>query len=596
MADRYGLTGNWNSTGSWSATDGGASGASFPVAGDRVFLTSNTGTITVNVSSACGDFTMTGGTLAGSSALAIDGSSSWGGTISYTGTITYKATATGKTIANNGKTLASNIVFDGVGGGWTRTDAGVTTGSITLTNGAFSDGGFSVTCSSFLSNNSNVRSLTKNGNWTITGSGTIVNFTTTTNLTATFDNTKDWLFTYTGATTTAMNFSSSGLAAVGNLKFSGSGTYSAQITGNHASGTFRNIDFTGFAGTYAGGIALSLTGDLKFANTMAISGTLHTITFVGSGTQTITSAGNTLNKALTIAGTGTVQLADALNTGGQILTLTSGGFNDGGFSVTTGSFSSSNANVRSITKTVQWNITGTGTCVSLGTITNLTASFASAWNLTNSSATARTFGGGALALGELKISAGTMAQGVGSTGATFTNIDFTGFSGSWSAATSGSVNVTGDLTLSATMTVTDGTPGVSFTGTGLQTITSNGVALNRSINVNGTGNTVKLADTYNSGTRNILVIGGTFDSNQKTITAAQISPNGASAAKVITITNSDVTLTGTTTVFGVFSSTVSTTTVNALGSTIHVGSAWAVIRSTAATTWAWRSARRPTPR
>lgn len=65
MADRYfvpGGTGNWNSTTNWSATSGGSSGASVPVAGDDVYLDGNsgTGTLTVNVASACRSFICTG--------------------------------------------------------------------------------------------------------------------------------------------------------------------------------------------------------------------------------------------------------------------------------------------------------------------------------------------------------------------------------------------------------------------------------------------------------------------------------------------------------------------------------------------------------
>ena len=38
-ADRYSVaTGNWNDVLTWSATSGGVSGASFPVAGDNVFI------------------------------------------------------------------------------------------------------------------------------------------------------------------------------------------------------------------------------------------------------------------------------------------------------------------------------------------------------------------------------------------------------------------------------------------------------------------------------------------------------------------------------------------------------------------------------
>lgn len=52
-ADRYSISsGNWNSTSTWSATSGGAPGASAPVAGDNVYIESNH-TITVTADAEC---------------------------------------------------------------------------------------------------------------------------------------------------------------------------------------------------------------------------------------------------------------------------------------------------------------------------------------------------------------------------------------------------------------------------------------------------------------------------------------------------------------------------------------------------------------
>ncbi len=59
-ADRYSVaSGNWNSTSTWSASSGGASGASVPVAGDNVYIESNH-TITVTANAACANITFTG--------------------------------------------------------------------------------------------------------------------------------------------------------------------------------------------------------------------------------------------------------------------------------------------------------------------------------------------------------------------------------------------------------------------------------------------------------------------------------------------------------------------------------------------------------
>lgn len=63
---RYAVaTGNWDSTTVWSATPGGAAGATAPLAQDNVVFTSGVGAITVTVNSRralCNDLTMTGST------------------------------------------------------------------------------------------------------------------------------------------------------------------------------------------------------------------------------------------------------------------------------------------------------------------------------------------------------------------------------------------------------------------------------------------------------------------------------------------------------------------------------------------------------
>ena len=86
MADRYwvGAGGNWNSTLKWSASSGGAAGASVPTASDDVYFdaNSNTGTTawtaTVNVASAARSVIISGLdaklTLTFTSTLQVNGS------------------------------------------------------------------------------------------------------------------------------------------------------------------------------------------------------------------------------------------------------------------------------------------------------------------------------------------------------------------------------------------------------------------------------------------------------------------------------------------------------------------------------------------
>lgn len=72
MADRYwvGGTGTWNttSTTNWSASSGGASGASVPTASDSViFDQSSTYTVTLTGALTCLNFTVSAGTVTFSS-------------------------------------------------------------------------------------------------------------------------------------------------------------------------------------------------------------------------------------------------------------------------------------------------------------------------------------------------------------------------------------------------------------------------------------------------------------------------------------------------------------------------------------------------
>ena len=97
MANRYWVTGgdgNWNSTTNWSATSGGASGASVPGAADTATFdaSSGSGTATLDISPTIQTLTCTGftGTLAfGTNTITLNST----GTI-FTGATTMTVTGT----------------------------------------------------------------------------------------------------------------------------------------------------------------------------------------------------------------------------------------------------------------------------------------------------------------------------------------------------------------------------------------------------------------------------------------------------------------------------------------------------------------------
>jgi len=204
MANRYwvGGTGTWNttSTTNWSASSGGASGASVPTVADNVFFDqAGTYTVTMTGALACLDITVSAGTVTfatgTSPTLNIRGSMSLlAGTVwSSTGGITFSSTTTGRTITTNGTVIGTSITFNGVGGGWTLGSAlTLATGNfgITVAAGTFdtsSSGNYNISCGTFSSTGSSVRAINFNastitfgvgvssGIWTISGTNLTIN-------------------------------------------------------------------------------------------------------------------------------------------------------------------------------------------------------------------------------------------------------------------------------------------------------------------------------------------------------------------------------------------------------------------------------------
>ena len=316
MANRYwvGGTGTWNgtSTTNWSASSGGASGASVPTSADNVFFdaNSNTGTTAFTVTMAtvtavCADFDASAVdgvmTLAGTVNLDVYGSLSWPVlslfTRSYTGITTFRATTTGKTINTNGRAFASNVVFDGVGGGWALASALTTPSNLQLNNGALDLGGFTASGFSFSSNNSNTRTLAFNGGtYVITGTAnsstqTLWNAVTATGLTITGTPTVNVInnSTNSGFTRAFSHGSGAGGNEANSVNLNiQAGDVGSLVTLN---GTFKNVNFTGCSSTLNNGTRY-IYGDLIVGSGMTLTAGANATVFAKtSGTQQITSAG-----------------------------------------------------------------------------------------------------------------------------------------------------------------------------------------------------------------------------------------------------------------------------------------------------------------
>jgi hypothetical protein len=120
----------------------------------------------------------------------------------------------------------------------------------------------------------------------------------------------------------------------------------------------------------------------------------------------------------------------------------------------------------------------------------------------------------------VKVTAGTGTINIPTTGARVGSLDFTGFSGSW--ISNGVQNVSGNLTLSTTMTDA-GTHLIQFGGSSSQTITANGRTINRTCYFNDT-NTKILADNFTT-TGEFRLIQGTLDATDKNVSAATFFSN-----------------------------------------------------------------------
>lgn len=187
MAARYWVGGNdnWDGTAGtkWATTSGGAGGAAVPTSADDVFLDNGAGTgnVTITASATCKALDCTGyvNTLAGSSALQVNGSIIVvaGMTLSYTGTITVNATST---ITSNGQTFPGSFIFLSTIT-ITLADAFVVTGNFTLNAGGTSlFNGFTASIGGNFAinapfNTASTTSFILNGTGTWSGGGRVCN-------------------------------------------------------------------------------------------------------------------------------------------------------------------------------------------------------------------------------------------------------------------------------------------------------------------------------------------------------------------------------------------------------------------------------------
>lgn len=254
--------------------------------------------------------------------------------------------------------------------------------------------------------------------------------------------------------TTSGGAGGASVPGVGDDVFFDGNSGASTITIGAAPGNCKNIDFTGFVGTFnISSFGLGIYGALTLSATMTLitNGGGAIAFYATSGTNVITTAGKSFACTITFDGvSGTWQLADNLVLTGDIV-LTNGAFDANNFNVTCSTFDSNNANVRTITMgSGTWRMIGSGTPWNLQTTTNLTFNCdTSTLKFTRSGGTTAFFqgggltyynfwnattGGGALEIqgsntfNDLKIEPGSFLNVLGVTTQTFTTLTVNGTS------------------------------------------------------------------------------------------------------------------------------------------------------------------------
>ena len=335
-------SGNWGQagvSGSWSATSGGAFNVTmFPLAQDTAVFPAATypasgSTITINANYNIGTIDMslrTSNTMTlatGTTTPAIYGNwiNGTGITISGTGTLTFAGRTT-QTITSAGRSFTQPITINSPSGSVTLQDA-LTTGTgvtTTLTSGTLDFQSYTLSTGLFNSSNSNTRTIAfGTGKIECTGTGTVWTTSTVTGLTTTGTQ----VVNVTSVGSTAITVTPGALSEANSISYNFTGgTYALTFLGTGLNGV-RNVNFTGFAGTWAAIVASTIYGNLTLSTGITLTATGNALTFgATSGTQQITTNAKTIDFPLTFNGVGgTFQLQDALTMGStRTATLTNG--------------------------------------------------------------------------------------------------------------------------------------------------------------------------------------------------------------------------------------------------------------------------------
>ena len=270
-ANRYSVaTDTWASTATWSATSGGASGASAPVAGDVVFIQNNF-TVTVGAAAACATLNIASGSTltVGGFTLTVSGATSLSGTMTFnsaTGTKTFTGNVTINSTGNWNETAAAVFAF----GGNLQND-----GTFTASTGTHTFSGTTKTISG--ANPIAIPSLTISG--TTTNNGTLTVSTTLAGG-STLTNGATGTLNYGGSTSIAPTLTAT--AAGNTVNYTRPGNQTVKPT------TYSNLTVSGSGAKTTSSVTVN--GIMTMAGTASVSpvptyGANATLTYDGSAAQ-----------------------------------------------------------------------------------------------------------------------------------------------------------------------------------------------------------------------------------------------------------------------------------------------------------------------
>jgi hypothetical protein len=460
-----------------------AAGAS----GSIVAITNNSWVRDLNFTGFLGTFTAGTNTynIAGSFTLVSDMLY----TVSNNSTYNFVANTTGHTInlgpnpVNGVPQQIGNVVFNGVGGGWTLlTQLRCSASNITLVAGALNLNNNNANCDIWTCTGTGVRSIAFGSSGVVEAGGlgtvTLINFANLTN------------FSYTGTSRifVAGNSTGTGTINIGTTGCTEANAMNVQIALGGGLRTFtftngsviRDLNVAFLAGTFVPPSALTIFGSLTAGAAGTWTTGTGTITFASTSTgRTITTGGKILSNINFNGAGGGWTLQDAF-TAANALTFTTGQITLNNFILTCDSFASNNNNVRTIQfGTGSINLAGVNFVVPFDMGTNgngFSYTGSGVVNLNYAGTVARVVDTSSTftesnAL-NFNITAGNYPLNVPSS-SIFKDLNFTGFSGTFDLQ---GISIFGSLTFSPSMTVTSvniNTTNFAATSTG-KTITSAG--------------------------------------------------------------------------------------------------------------------------